>query len=400
MDAFLVVVTVLLIWFYLRKSGTIAVDVREEAGPWFESKGIKPSSARHFIYEDPVLVKNPGAVIVVGIAEKEDGDVAGLANVGFVIEVIPSQGVVEGVVLQPYGTATYHKLESQYAKMHGMTLIDRLQQKNKAAQQQNKKAGHTEAEYIGDEESQESQKLRMKKLHSDIQKLNAKRRDQGETLDPIELRILKQHESQKVTAKKSKNLDSRNNSAAHRLQKFLDEPESINPEDNNIKKSSRELFHGGDGLSKNSPVSIDCASMDLAKSYMDVFIKDNCDGDCKRTNLEYTISNPKDSKKLIKVIPVTKPDGTTMEFFFDLSRQVSNLINVFKMFADKDQDDNLDQISGYQVGDNVEVIDGPFSEFDGVIEEVDHENNLLKVDVSIFGRNTSVELKFPQVKKK
>jgi hypothetical protein len=35
--------------------------------------------------------------------------------------------------------------------MHGMTLIDRLKQKNKAAQQRNRKAGLTEAKYIGDE---------------------------------------------------------------------------------------------------------------------------------------------------------------------------------------------------------------------------------------------------------
>jgi hypothetical protein len=126
-------------------------DASQEIKPWYKSKGINPSSVRHFIYQDPVLVKNPGAVIVVGIAETEDNDVAGLADVGFVIEVIPGQGVVEGVVLQPPGTASYHKLESQYARMHGITLIDRLKQKNKAAQQRNKKAGYTEAKYIGDE---------------------------------------------------------------------------------------------------------------------------------------------------------------------------------------------------------------------------------------------------------
>jgi hypothetical protein len=210
MDALLGVVSVLWIWFYLRKSGTIAVDVREEAGPWFESKGIKPSSARHFIYEDPVLVKNPGAVIVVGIAEKEDGEVVGLADIGFVVEVIPGQGVVEGVVLQPHGTATYHKLESQYARMHGMTLIDRLQQKNKAAQQRNKEAGLTGAEYIGDEESQASQKSTMKKFLSDSLKLNAKRREQGETLTSIELRILKRHENQKIKDKKSAEINKTN----------------------------------------------------------------------------------------------------------------------------------------------------------------------------------------------
>ena len=122
-------------------------DATKEIEPWFKSKGIKPSSTRHFVYQDPVLAKNPGAAIMVGIAKKEDG-----TDVGFVFEVIPGQGVVEGVVLQPHGTATYHKLESQYAKMHGMSLMDRLQQKNKAAQERNKKKGYTEAEYIGGED--------------------------------------------------------------------------------------------------------------------------------------------------------------------------------------------------------------------------------------------------------
>ena len=110
----------------------------------------------------------------------------------------------------------------------------------------------------------------------------------------------------------------------------------IQPENNKDKKCDHELFHGGDGLSKNSPVSINCASMEVAKSSMDIFIKDNCGDDCKRANLEYTIANPNDNEKLIKVIPVTKPDGTTMEFFFDLSRQVNNFTNMVKMFGDKD----------------------------------------------------------------
>ena len=122
-------------------------DATQDIQPWFKSKGINPSSVRHFVYDDPVLVKNSGASIMVGLAKKEDG-----TDVGFVFEVIPSQGVVEGVILQPSGTATYHKQESQYAKMNGMTLIDRLQQKNKAAQERNKKKGHTEAKFIGDEQ--------------------------------------------------------------------------------------------------------------------------------------------------------------------------------------------------------------------------------------------------------
>jgi len=144
---FIIVIAIFGIWFFLGRSKVAEYDATEEIKPWYISKGIKPSSVRHFVYTDSKLVKNPGAAIMVGLAKKEDDE-----DVGFVFEVIPGQGVVEGVILQPYGTATYHKLESQYAKMHGMSLIDRLQQKNKAAQERNKKKGHTEAKYIGDEE--------------------------------------------------------------------------------------------------------------------------------------------------------------------------------------------------------------------------------------------------------
>ncbi len=51
----------------------------------------------------------------------------------------------------------------------------------------------------------------------------------------------------------------------------------------------------------------------------------------------------------------------------------------------------------YQVGDQVHVIDGPFSDFNGVVDDVNVERGTLKVMVTIFGRETPVELDFLQV---
>ena len=69
----------------------------------------------------------------------------------------------------------------------------------------------------------------------------------------------------------------------------------------------------------------------------------------------------------------------------------------------------MDQIKGesarpkpkfsFEKGESVRVIDGPFLNFNGVVEDVNHDKGKVRVMVSIFGRATPVELEFPQIER-
>ena len=54
-------------------------------------------------------------------------------------------------------------------------------------------------------------------------------------------------------------------------------------------------------------------------------------------------------------------------------------------------------VVGYDVGDSVRVLDGPLTGFNGVVEMLDIEKNKVRVTVSMFGRETPVELELDQV---
>jgi len=71
------------------------------------------------------------------------------------------------------------------------------------------------------------------------------------------------------------------------------------------------------------------------------------------------------------------------------------LKTIFGRQTDKDPKYKLDVAKG----DSIKISDGPFKNFDGKVEEIDDERGKVKVLVSIFGRETPVELDFLQIKK-
>ena len=103
-----------------------------------------------------------------------------------------------------------------------------------------------------------------------------------------------------------------------------------------------------------------------------------------------------DAWHLVKDVPkVMGFIGGTAERPAPIShKEADAILNRLQEGADKPRPKVL-----FEPGEMVRVVDGPFNDFNGVVEDVDYDKSRLKVAVLIFGRSTPVELEFHQVEK-
>ena len=87
--------------------------------------------------------------------------------------------------------------------------------------------------------------------------------------------------------------------------------------------------------------------------------------------------------------------GGTRENPLPISEEdVNNIINRIEVGEDAPAPKII-----YEPGEVIRVCDGPFNDFNGVVENVDYERNMVKVAVQILGRATPVDLDFMQIEK-
>ena len=103
-----------------------------------------------------------------------------------------------------------------------------------------------------------------------------------------------------------------------------------------------------------------------------------------------------DSWQLVQSTPrVSGFVGGTRDKPLPISEEdVNNIINRIEVGEDAPAPKTI-----YEPGEVIRVCDGPFNDFNGVVENVDYERNMVKVSVQILGRATPVELDFMQIEK-
>lgn len=101
-----------------------------------------------------------------------------------------------------------------------------------------------------------------------------------------------------------------------------------------------------------------------------------------------------ETQSIVQNIPgVTRFVGTGQAPMALRQEEVERILN-----KDQGKERSVATEVPFKIGEHVRVTDGPFSDFTGVVDEINHERGKLKVMVSIFGRATPVELDFLQVK--
>ena len=121
----------------------------------------------------------------------------------------------------------------------------------------------------------------------------------------------------------------------------------------------------------------------------------------------YIMMEVVDGKLSEKMIQHLSNITNVMHFLTDGKGSKGNIISLRKSEVNKmlGKVDEMSDAGGmtmsepFIVGETIKIIDGPFNDFNGVIEEVTDEKKKLKVQVKIFGRATPVELSYMQVEK-
>ena len=121
----------------------------------------------------------------------------------------------------------------------------------------------------------------------------------------------------------------------------------------------------------------------------------------------YVMMEVQDGKLTDDIVQHIINISNVMHFLTDGKGSKGNIISLRKSEVNKmlGKVDEMNDLGGasmsepFIVGETIKIIEGPFNDFNGVIEEVNDEKKKLKVTVKIFGRSTPVELNYMQVDK-